>query len=346
MPTTDKQITFTVTSASTAALRVAASSLTTANSWTSFTISNTYNTDPAGIGGSAWPYSPRMNYANGKVIHYGGIHTTPPGGLAHVIGVYDVASNAWGASETSPGVNDYLVHGFDMACCDAAGNMYYMHTNNAVIRRRSSIGVYTSGATIPRYNTTCAMAWHPGLFGGEGGVVIGDGLYLGIYRPSNNTYTNLITSGTLLMGEYSQSATYVARDGAVWIGGGANSPAILRRVYANASHDTTSTSPSPPYVGSAADGPGQFNLLTATNTSGPIVASVSGNAWYHHNGTSWTSNGTLNSGFLSTMDSDRICARAFIPASETGSVDCILFVHLTGQSARDPATLAHLWRPF
>lgn len=210
-----------------------------ADQWSSLTVGNTVALDPAGTGDGWLSQSPRGEWDSLHDIArtWGGNHgDSLTKQRAWISGYVDASNTFITPIAISGGLSAQNTHGFycgpaiDQQTGDVYGTLAYI--NNSDVRRYSyATGVwdtpFPSNTIVNQHCSGIAVAYHPGLYGGLGGIVIGsvDGIWSSRLPRSGSVGWNIIldrTNPVDAMDDFPVCA-YNRKDACLYIGGGGGS---------------------------------------------------------------------------------------------------------------------------
>jgi len=326
----------------------------------SFTVSNSIDLDPSDTGNASFSYSYPMSFdpVNKRLYNHGGCHGISAVNIQRqFLAQYNIATNAWtspmdavagGISATDPGGT----HGFNMWGCDFQDGSVWgtvAYFSSTTLRKRTSAGVWStpSISAPPRTNSTNGVSYHPGLYGGRGGLIwVSDGGIWSIdhrtdlggsgtgqwildrYNSPNGFLDAMGDAGTVHAWNYTDSSLYVGGGSVnkIWkIPGdsGAGTPVLI------------ATSPITPYVWDDFNNTGLLisagrgGYLKLIQRDGPVYE-------YNHNADSWSGQiATLDSGILAAPSNEIAVGTVPLTGSDYGAIvffkrDSSLFTDTTG----------------
>jgi hypothetical protein len=291
--------TLTITSAASTTLGGKAGTMS-ANSWDTITISNQLLLDPFNVGDPMTSYSPKCAWDPGRSLlrFGGGVHGGVVSAPRHYIGTYTDSSNAWTPTtpinivSTSSTTPSHEYYAFDTDHTN--GNVYALTPFIGI----NSMRVYnnTTGTWSNPYptnthfgaNTPCAaVVYHPGLYGGTGGVLVASNRGIWSLDPrAGSPVWNIILDRTnevnamleFPAGVYDPftSSAYMGDTGGMWrvqTGGTGN-----RGTASQIAQPPISVGPSSHVTG----------VLIACGSNPMVVMHKSSGSVSQYNGTSWS----------------------------------------------------------
>jgi hypothetical protein len=290
--------TLTIAAAASTAIGQAAAALA-ANSWGTVTVTNQLNCDPNGSNDGMHSFSPQMTVdpVNGRMLFWGGVHGLDPNIQRMHLGVYTATTNAWTGPSTPPtlpsstgGVHAYYAGTVDQQTGDFYGVAPFLGVQT-IYKRSFSTGLWSTTAvpacTLAGNRTCAALVYHPGLYGGQGGLVHGSqfGIATLNLRAGTPVWTT-INSTFPSMAQF-QAGVYDYKTAAVYIGGADDDGGNLYRINAHSGVGVATVVPLPSMGLSTSSGT-RILVASGNPANNMVVLDRSGNAeqW---NGTSWSS---------------------------------------------------------
>jgi len=234
-----------------------------ADQWGTLTVANSVSLDPSGQSGDGWfSQSPRGEWDSLHDIArtWGACHGNAGTFQRQWMSGYVDANNSYITPIAIAGPNSQITHGFyggpaiDQQTGDVYGAQAYIDNKN--IRRY----IYATGAqdtpfptnnVIDAHCSGIAVAYHPGLYNGAGGIVTASnsGIWSSRLPRSGSVAWNFVldrTSQVDAMDDF-PVCTYNRKDGCVYVGGGGSSgPRKLWKIPASATQGTAIAVAYPP----------------------------------------------------------------------------------------------------
>lgn len=350
MASADKQILFTVAPSGGgggSTLSAVAASLSS-NQWATLTIGTT-SLDPTGVGDGMLSYCQRMEWdaTNGLMRFFGGTHGGSSTAHRQFLATYVASTNSWQATQQVPGGVQPFQHGFYQGTVDTqTGDVVGINGYTDATLPRRFVFSSSTWTTYPnktgRTNANSPIQFHPGLYGGAGGFVMGsDG---GIWTMNRaGTWTRITDQATEnavnAMGDSGQVAAYNAKDGCVYIGCG--NVQRLWKVPASAGAGTPVEVAVPPVslgVWDSFSGSTRSALLSSGNPANRLIAFGKGGGVYEYNevANTWSAVSTsVPAALLSAPD-------ALFAGCAISTHNCIMFIK--AQSFAVMSSTAHIWK--
>ena len=149
--------------------------------WGTIAVANQMNADPTGTGDGMFSYSPQLTW---DTLHnvgrfFGGCHGAGGGPQRLFVGTYTDATNSWPAAAMGFGITvDTITHAYyagtvDQQTGDFYGAAPFKDVQNV---RKFSYATQSWSAPFPtnvdlRSVQSVAVVYHPGLYGGQGGII-------------------------------------------------------------------------------------------------------------------------------------------------------------------------------
>lgn len=333
---TTRTFTFTVQAAGSSALAQAAAALSS-GSWGALAMNGLDSSWTDG-GDSFLSYCPHGEWdtLHKKLVFIGATH--PNTAVPYLTRQFDYtdSTNTWARdNSTIPPGSGGPDHGYyHTAVNPATGDIYWRrYAGGTTVYKRPYGGSWGAIASTPleelSQNVASALVWHPGLFGGTGGVIHGNWCGIAAYNPLTNAWTSLrAVNGT--MGTYHNAGVYNRADQCVYVGGGNGSTALWKVTAAG----VVSQAASAP-VAFGADLAGQAALYSSTGSNRMVLLSNSANGKaiyeYNHAANTWASLGTYPFSYSNSF--------AGFTCDDYG---CLVFVMTT--SANTIGSTAYIWK--
>lgn len=226
MTTQNKTFNFSITAPGGGGSLEAAFAGLSANQWSTFTIGNSFNPDPTGVGDTMMSYTQRAVYdPTRKVIHFvGGTHGGATSANRHFLATYVLSTNQWLTPVVVPGGSQTFEHTYYNAAVDSVtgyvyvrhafsdlGNLHvFDHVNRTWIANVAGPGFGTNyGISLQYHIARDRLMW---------------GHYWGVSeRASGGSWSSITTANRI--GDQGPVAAYSPKDSCVYMGGGGGSGA-------------------------------------------------------------------------------------------------------------------------
>ncbi len=348
MATADKQITFSVASGGgggTSLATVAAG--LASNAWGTLTIGTT-SLDPTSVGDGMLSYCQRMEWdaTNGLMRFFGGTHGGSSTAHRQFLATYVASSNTWQTTQQVPGGVAPFQHGFYQGTVDTqTGDVVGINGYTDAALPRRFVFASSSWTTYPskpgRSNANQPIEFHPGLYGGAGGFLIGcDGGIASMNRAGTWTWILDRQNQVDAMGDSGQVSAYNAKDGAVYIGAGGSSQRLWKVPASSGAGTPVEITQCPVSLGvwDASSGATKSALLGSGNSANRLLAFGKGGGVYEYNEVTntWASVSTSVPSAL-TSAPDGLFAGCAI-----STYNCMLFIKASSTAIM--SATAHVWK--
>lgn len=275
MPSADKQATFTIAASQLAAAAAAVPS----GQWDTWTIGNTFNPDPTGVGDTILSYCQRgvWDATRKKMQFFGGSHGAAVTAQRAFLATYNDNTNTWDAPVSVPGMNTTFEHAYYNQAVDPVSGVVYMRGAFSSAHKRfdQNTRSFLADWSVPSFGTNygICLEHHPNISGGS--IIWGH--YWGIARrqPSAGSWTNITTSQ--LMGDQGPVSAFNGKDNCIYFGGGHGAGAG-QFTRLDASLNLTSRAPCPVTLDTwDAGASGDVSMLLRSGNSANRLVCVSKN---------------------------------------------------------------------
>jgi hypothetical protein len=321
----------------------AAVNAASANSFGSITVGNQLNCDAGGSGNSMFSYSPKMTWNSvDKTLDFmGGAHGNAGTYQRFWLGLYGAPANTWNPNNPPIAV----AHGVTANPCHA----YFAHTVDTQTGHFYCVNPFLDTGTFNRYRPStgtwdqplpvkpgrtaqcAAVEYHPGLYGGQGGLCYGNdaGIWSINLRNIAGGWTLIVdrTNQIDAMGSGAFSvACYSTKDNAVYMGGGGGIRTLWKVPASAGAGSGSQIAACPVDLGTWDDNATTAAAYGSGNSANDMVAITGlGTAYsYNASGNSWTSLGSVVPGSI-TGAPNREFAFGAIP--EYGCIACAVSTH-------------------
>lgn len=327
----------------------------------SFTIGNSVNLDPTGLGNASFSYSYQLNWdpINKRLYNWGGCHgSNTPNAQRQFLTCLRVQTNLWDSPDPIPGGADSGdgggTHGFNMSGVDFQDGSIYgtvAYFDSDTLRKRTAAGTWSVvGSTPPqRINETNGPGYHPGLYGGRGGIVwVSDGGIWSIDHRvdlggtgATTTLIDRFTAPNGFLDVMDDSGTvhaYNYTDGCFYCGGATK----VYKIPASAGAGTPARIADPPIAARIWDDSNNSGILASAGRGGKLkLIQRDGPVYeYDHNADSWSSQiATLDSGILAAPSHEIAIGTIPLTGSDYGAI-----IAVKRNSSLFTDTTGYIWR--
>jgi hypothetical protein len=319
--------------------------------WGTVTASNQLDIDPTRSGDGMFSYSPHIEWdsARGRMLFLGAVHGSSANVQRFFLGTYFESANAWNPATPSTmpipagttGAHTYYGWTLDQETGDVYATAAFYDTAN-VRRHRHATDSWDSplpsNSVWGAHCAAVALVYHPSLYGGDGGLLVGSnaGIWSLNLRASSPTWTLILdrTGPLTAMGDF-PAGIYDPKTGAAYIGGG-NATTNLWQVPASSGAGMAVLVP---YPAQEIDPGGNGCVISASgDPANSLVLLNRAGAVSQFDGASWSSvSTTVPSALLSTTDH-------WWGAGAVAAYGCIVFPKGTRTPTSRTSTTMHLWK--
>ena len=332
-----RTFTFTVVAAGGSPLAVAAQNLPP-GTWGTLAM-NGLNSSWTDGGDSFLSFAPHGEWdsLHNRLVFVGGTHSTvsAPAGNKMRQFDYDDVLNTWTRNDTViplPGDGNWDHGYYHLAVNPATGDLYRkIYGSDFCIKRLWNAGAWTGIAANPLDDWNLAigsLVWHPGLYGGEGGLILGAYEGFASWRPSTNVWTILRQVSNTMGTSSNHNAVYNRADQCAYF----FNEGFAWKVTAAGVVSAVAAPPVTPTTANINSG-GCVYSSTGTNRMVMLTSAVNGKAIYEYNHVTnaWANIGTYPFSYSNSFT-----------GFTCDTYGCLVFIMTT--SSNTIGTTAYVWK--